>query len=125
VPAGLDELDAAIARWHQSGPASYSYISDMSCFCTAAAIRPMIVTVRNGQVTSVVDRRTGGARPLTYRESIDSMLARVRVELRDPAATVEVTYDPVQGYPRRFSVTRKNVEDADFSVMVDSVVAIP
>jgi hypothetical protein len=125
VPAGQDELDEAIARWHQAGLASYSYRSDMRCFCSADAIRPMNVTVQQGQVTSVVDRLTGVERPLAYGRSIDSVLARVRVELRDPTATVEVTYDPVLGYPRRFSVTRKNVEDADVTITLDSVVAIP
>ena len=84
----------------------------------------MTVTVRNGRVVSVVGSRTG-PRPARDEEAIDSLFQRMASDLGRPNTKVDVTYDSILGYPRRVSVTRTDVDDANYSVTLDSLHAIP
>ena len=94
------ELSAAKERWQRAGLTNYSFTSSVTCFCRDEYIVPMRVTVRHGQVTDVVDIRTGASRPLPYRQPVDSIFGLVRVEIRERPERLTVSYDRTLGFPR-------------------------
>src|SRR5215208_6749779 len=57
-PVGL-ELARARLRWAQAAPAAYQMTVSHGCFCPVEVMRPVIVTVRDGQVESRRYAETG------------------------------------------------------------------
>jgi hypothetical protein len=99
---GLDEADAAAyQRWQAAGLTDYRFSVDVQCFCPVA--KPVVVTVRDGQVTS--------ARPEPLEFWSDVVvpvpdLFQLVADTRDTADVVEVAYDAELGYPKTISVDR-------------------
>ena len=118
------ELGAAKERWQRAGLTNYSFISSVSCFCSREYVAPMRVTVRQGQVTDVVDIGTGASRPLTYRQPVESIFGLVQVEIRERPERLEVSYDRTLGFPRTLT-TGTPENDAGGRITIDSVRAIP
>ena len=117
-------LDKAWARWNSAGLRNYRFRSSVSCECLPEYVVPMRVTVRQGQVTEVVNAATGVSRPLTYRQPMDSIFALVRQEIRERPERLQVTYDPGLGFPRTLTYgTPEN--DGGGHITIDSVQAIP
>lgn len=117
-------LGAAKERWQKAGLTNYSFTSSVTCFCRDEYVVPMRVTVRHGQVTDVVDIRTGASRPLTYRQPVDSIFGLVRVEIRERPERLTVSYDRTLGFPRTLTYgTPEN--DGGGYITIDSVQAIP
>lgn len=99
------DLDRAEARWASTyGNASYTMVQQKSCFCivpTGAKI-----TVVNNVVTA--GETLQATRPLTVQEqqyfmTVPQIFAYIRETLALKDARVDVTYDPVSGYPRTLS----------------------
>ncbi|MBI3792459.1 MAG: hypothetical protein HY275_16480 [Gemmatimonadetes bacterium] len=122
-PGPLSFADA-MARWRATGPANYSYRSAVSCFCLSDFTNPVTITVRAGVVVAVEDRATGAARPTAGRTTIDSLFAVVATEIRDRPQRLQVTYDPVLGYPRSLTYGTPENDGGGF-IVADSLVAIP
>jgi hypothetical protein len=117
-------FDFALARWKAAGLSNYSFRSSVSCFCRDDYGAPMTVTVRDGEVVAVVDRVTGAARPLNYRQPIDSLFAMVAVEIRVRPERLRVTYDAARGFPRTLTYgTPEN--DGGGSIVADSLRELP
>lgn len=105
LAAQQSELDAARAAWTESGIASYEYGYHRFCECYGDSPPETLVTVAEGEVTSVRHRRPdstrevpAAARNLQYYwtvadlfDLIDSAIAR--------DATVRARFDPIRGYP--------------------------
>ena len=117
-------LDKAWARWNSAGLSNYRFRSSVSCFCLDQYTRPMRVTVRQGQVTEVVDIATGTARPLAYRQPVDSIFALIRTEIAERPERLQVTYDHSLGFPRRLTYGIRET-DGGGDITIDSVQAIP
>lgn len=93
------DLQQARSRWQRANLRSYSFNSGVICFCPREYTRTATVTVVNGVVSAVVDAATGESRPLDWRRSVDSLFAMVAVEVQQRPERLQVTYDPVLGYP--------------------------
>ena len=117
-------LDIARQRWRDARLTSYSFKSSLSCYCPIEYLGPHTVTVRNGQVTAIVDRRTGEQRPTSYRQPIDSLFAFIERKLRERPELLEVTYAPLYGYPRLLK-SGSLAADAGSTSEVDSLVILP
>ena len=116
--------DLAIARtkWNQNGPSSYTMKIFKSCECLEVMSGPVIVTVKNGVVTSRTYQRTGQAVPSNYAasfpgvEGLFDMIAQIKGE--DPYK-LDVRYDPALGYPLGISVDyNKQMVDDEISTAV-------
>lgn len=103
MSAGTVDLQEAQSRWQRANVRSYSFNSSIICFCMREYTRTAAVTVVNGVVTAVVDAATGESRPLNWRQSVDSLFAMVAVEVQQRPERLQVTYDPVLGYPTRLT----------------------
>lgn len=104
LPGAVD-LAAARAVWVRQHLTDYEYTLRRLCFC--GETRPMRVTVRNGQVTSVVPE--GEITPLPATEaqwypSIDGLFDIIAAAIALPAASVRTEYDAVRGFPRSASI---------------------
>ena len=117
-------LSGAEARWKKAKLTNYSFISAVSCFCLEDYARPLRVTVRQGRVTAVFDVRTGAARPVSYRQPMDSIFAMVRLEIVERPERLNVSYDEALGFPRTLTYgTPEN--DGGGTITIDSVLTIP
>jgi hypothetical protein len=96
------ELARAKLRWAQTAPSAYQLTIGLGCFCPVEMVRPVIVTVRNGQVESRryaetgvdVDPRLAEAFP-----TVDGLFAVIEGAIARHAERVEVAYDLTRGFP--------------------------
>jgi hypothetical protein len=99
---GPSTLIEAKQRWAQTAPAAYQITVSRACFCAVDVNRPVIVTVRDGQVESRryadngadVDPRIASAYP-----TVDELFAIIESAIARQAAQVDVTYDAARGFP--------------------------
>lgn len=117
-------LGAAQARWKSAGLASYRFVSHASCECLIQYAGPLLVTVRQGRVTEVVDVATGAARPVAYRQPVDSIFALIRTEIAERPEQLQVTYDHSLGFPRML-VYGNRERDGGGDITMDNVQVIP
>ena len=117
-------IAAAEARWRAGGLKHYSFNSTVACYCIEGYSAPKRVTVRNGLVTSVVDRSTGASHPVAWRQPIDSLFVLARREAISLPSLLEVTFDSRLGYPRRLSYGQQAI-DAGGVITIDSLRADP
>ncbi|NUO94194.1 MAG: hypothetical protein HOQ17_05265 [Gemmatimonadaceae bacterium] len=104
VTSSRQRLDLASAkqRWARFAPASYQITVGRSCFCTPETTRPVIVTVRNGQVESRRYEGTGADVPSQFAPaypSVDGLFGVIDHAVAEHAATVDVLYDGARGFP--------------------------
>ena len=96
------DLAAAKRRWAQAGPASYQITVGRSCFCTPETTRPVIVTVRNGQVESRRYEDTGADVPTQLAAAypaVDGLFDVIDEAIAEHDAMVDVLYDATRGFP--------------------------
>ncbi len=124
VGPGALRLAEAQRRWKDAGLQVYSFKSTVSCECLPSYVGPLLVTVRQGTVTAVVDVASGTTRPLSYRVPIDSLFGLTRAELLARPALLSVTYDGKLGFPSRIVYGDRAV-DGGAVVTISDVAAIP
>ncbi len=118
------DLQSAQKKWSDARLVNYSFNSTVLCFCLPEFTGTKRVTVRNGQVTAIVDVGTGASEPLTWRQPVDSIFKQVAEEIRQRPERLQVTYDDKLGYPRTLTYgTPEN--DGGGYITVDSVRPIP
>ena len=121
---GKTELDANRQKWEAQQFARYDFTLEMFCFC---AIRgPIRVSVANGAVVSAVEVATGNRVEPTWVPSIESLFDFVERGIADHALVLEVTYDPVMGYPRKIVYDRaRNIADEEVTYQAADVARTP
>ena len=103
-PTGLTPtaLSAAKRRWALTAPAAYQVTISHGCFCVPDVNRPVIVTVRDGQVQSRryvdtgvdVDPRLASAFP-----AINELFGIIDDAIARHSERVDVTFDAARGFP--------------------------
>jgi Family of unknown function (DUF6174) len=117
------DLARAEQKWQKAGLTNYSFESGVSCYCPLIYVGPHVVTVRSGVVTSITNKATGEAVPLTYRFPMDSVFAFVRREQATRPQNLTVTFDAQLGFPRSIKYgTPEN--DAGGFITIDNVRAM-
>ena len=100
------ELTRNRQRWASSATQDYEYEFRRLCFCPPEATEQVRIVVRQNAIVSVV--RTRDAQPASTAFAvwprIDDLFADVQLRLEQRTERVDVTYDPVFGYPRSIVV---------------------
>jgi hypothetical protein len=96
------DLFAARRRWVEFGAASYQITVGRSCFCTVETTRPVIITVRNGQVESRRYEDTGldvPAQIASAYPTVDGLFDIIDAAIAAHDERVDVLYDAGRGFP--------------------------
>ncbi|MEO5815353.1 MAG: DUF6174 domain-containing protein [Gemmatimonadaceae bacterium] len=98
------ESDFARARllWTSERPAAYDYTLRLSCFCGSEVTRAVVVVVRGNAVESRKYADNGDAVSATFNSTfptVDGMFNVIASAIDNHSARVDVSYDPILGYP--------------------------
>lgn len=106
APSGLsdlqDDLTNARTLWRSTGPASYSYRYQMTCFCPREATREVVITVRNGAVAGAVyadDGEPVDPQFIEHFRTVDALFDILQETINSDPYEMNVSYDPGYGYP--------------------------
>jgi len=123
---GVDARNLSRSRhlWDASGFTSYNYVVSNDCFCVLGGV-PVEVSVRNGQVVSVVYVSTGA--PLapdlaSLYHDVDGLFDLIDDAIQQRAHRVDAVYDSQYGYPSNVFIDyRANTADEEFGFRVSSL----
>ena len=121
-----NELDANYDKWLAHRPRSYQYRLTQLCFCAPAETRPYLVRVSDEQVVETKDAETGVAPPKNYASrSVIDLFAVIRYAISRNPDHIEVTYDPVIGYPAKIKVDyEERAADDELEVRAEGLVGL-
>ena len=113
----LNQLRAGEAKWAGRSFANYSYETIHQCFCGPPLTEWVRVEVVGDHVARVVVLGTGEVVQddfLDWWPTIAELFDRIRAAREyDYLEDIEVSFDPVLGYPTRFATRyQSNVQDA-------------
>jgi hypothetical protein len=100
------ELARNRQRWASSNTHDYEFEFRRSCFCPPEATEQVRIVVRGDAIVSVVRTRDGqpASTAFTVWPRVDELFADVQQLLEQQAARLDVSYDPIFGYPRSIVV---------------------
>ena len=93
-------------RWEAYAIEDYSLLQSRTCFCVDGG-KQVLVTVRSGNISSVVDPADGSILAADRRGAfmtIPGLFALVKSIDTTKVASLQVSYDPRYGYPLRVFV---------------------
>lgn len=107
-----DKLTAARTLWDSKNVSSYTYILELQCFCAPATqLSPVLVTVKNGAVTSLqywdedpADRTPAPASIFGPYDTVEELFAFVADAIDRDAEVLQVGYDADYGFPNVVNV---------------------
>lgn len=93
------DTPAAQAMWEANRPAAYAYDLEITCFCIHRG--QYVVEVRNGEITSVLDKASGAPAAESRVEWIVTVdrLFEVMRQASSAGTPVRAQYDARLGYP--------------------------
>lgn len=99
APPSLDlrEVTDARARWQRAAVTDYQYVVTVHCECSEDERGPFLITVREGEVVSAA-RTTDGRNAPDHAVTIDGVFDVIELSIAENV-DVDVTYDPILGYP--------------------------
>ncbi|MGB3543075.1 DUF6174 domain-containing protein, partial [Rubrivirga sp.] len=98
-----EALEDAVQRWEDAEIESYTMTLQRVCFCMVPDFTgPYDVTVRDGEVTSVV--LEGESVDLDRAETVDGLFELLSNAYSSRAESVEVEFDPAYGFPANLSI---------------------
>jgi len=116
-------LDRARQQWRNTAPDAYRLTIQRTCFCGLVQ-GPVEVIVRDRVVQSRRDLATGlplDARIADAYPTVDGLFELIDDAITRGADQVELTFDPMRGYPRRISLDyRTDVADDELIVTVET-----
>jgi hypothetical protein len=113
------ELARARERWVRTAPAAYRLTIQQACFCDLVH-GPVEVVVRDGVVQSrrdVATDRLLDAQMADAYPAVEGLFELIDRAITQGAVRVEVTFDPVRGYPRQIILDHR-ADMADDEVVV-------
>ncbi len=119
------EFDVARSTWRLARPGDYTYRYQLSCFCPQELTRPVIISVRNARVDSVLYADGSGAvdpQYLSHFRTIDQLFDFMQEALNSSPAEMAASYDPTYGYPTSATIDYDaNMADEEFRFIADSL----
>jgi len=120
------DLAAARRRWNAQGITSYSVTSAQTCFCPSEITAPMHVSVIGGDaIGSATYVDGGGAVPaavLSTLFTVERAFAKVQDAIDRDADILEVTFDPILGYPTRVKIDyERRAADDEFELTLSGL----
>jgi hypothetical protein len=101
------KLAEARTLWDRKDVASYSYLLELQCFCAPASqLEPVVVTVRNGAVTSVKyeDGTSAPGAVFGAYDTVEELFDMIEDAIDRDADMLQVGYDAVYGFPNVINV---------------------
>jgi hypothetical protein len=114
---------AALARWAEHGPSSYSVKVGVWCECLGGG--QVLVTVRDGIVESRHYTSDGTVVPPTDADgfpSVEGLFERVESAQRE-GTLFRVSYDPTLGYPTRIVINYSQAVDDEVIYEAEDLLA--
>lgn len=107
-----NKLNEARTLWNGKDVDSYSYVLELQCFCAPASeLRPVVVTVQNGVVQSVLydsenpaQRTPAPASVFGPYDTVEELFAFVEDAIERDADLLQVGYDAEYGFPNVVNV---------------------
>lgn len=100
-------LEQSQQKWAEQGIDSYGYQLQISCFCPPDVTQPVIVTVRGGATTSIINAVNStpveNGRFEKY-STVDKLFDIISTAIENNAAEISVSYDEKFGYPTRIYI---------------------
>lgn len=127
-PDDTAALRQGMLRWSARAPSSYEIVLRRTgCECTPEMLAPVRVTVRAGDVQSVIDVETG--EPVTtepyHAMTVEQLFAVVSNALDQNAYSVTVEYDDDWGYPRDIYIDYDSeMVDDELSITAQDLVPV-
>jgi len=107
---------AALARWRAQGPASYTFVSETSCFCPD--LGPVRVVVEHGRVTRASSLKAG-LLDLDRGQTMTEVLTQILTQARRGNDVFQAEYGPRLGQLQRLVVDEhQEVSDGDYGISV-------
>jgi uncharacterized protein DUF6174 len=124
-PSAKSRLDENRDKWRaQTGsgfyPSTYTFTLNQICFC--AINGPVRVVVSNASAVTATQISTGQALDTRFVLTIEALFDFIERGIANHSAVLEVTYDPVRGYPVRIvSDGSRNAVDDEVTYEVSDV----
>lgn len=102
-----DALERSRDRWGNELAHIYRYTLEMSCFCPAGAVGPVVIEVTNGEITSLVSVREDVDVPESewpMFQTVEEMFELIDAAIVERADRFEVRYHATLGHPTRISL---------------------
>ena len=104
-PEIISAYEANIEKWENASILDYSFVFQVSCYCTLEYTSPKSVSVRDGNIVTVND--------LAYSEeihmgilSINDLFKEIEKASNQNIAVLETTYDSFYGFPTKLYIDR-------------------
>ncbi len=101
----ISSLEANKEKWENASILDYSFVFQVSCYCTVEYTSPKAVSVRDGNIVTVND--------LAYSEeihrgifSINDLFKEIEKASNQKVAVLETTYDSFYGFPAKLYIDR-------------------
>ncbi len=98
-PPTVKELNQRLVAWEAGLLQDYRIVYQEIGSASREQSAPVIITVRNGSVASVVYRSNGQPAPLRSYPNVEQLFAVVEAALSGDYKVVQVAFDPELGYP--------------------------
>jgi hypothetical protein len=127
-PGETGAFQRGTLRWAARAPASYQIVLQRSsCECLPEWLIPVRVTVRDHEVQSVIDVRTGDpvTTELYHAMTVEQLFAVIASAQDQNAYRVNVEYDQHWGYPRDIYIDydREMVDD-ELSITAQDLIPV-
>jgi hypothetical protein len=118
-------LELQEARWASQNISAYRLMYQRDCFCGSLFTAPVVVEVRGGNIATAQYAESDEPIPLDMQQhlpTVESLFAIIRDAIDRDSDMIDVTYDPVRGYPRKIAIDyRFNTADDEVTHRVSSL----
>ncbi len=104
-PEIISSYEANKEKWENASILDYSFVLQISCYCTEEYTSPKTVSVRDGSIVTVND--------LAYSEemhwgifSINDLFKEIEKASKQNVAVLETTFDSFYGFPTKLYIDR-------------------
>jgi hypothetical protein len=101
------ELEHAWRNWQARGSLNYSYVQKRLCYCSAAFLEPVRVTVQDGVVTGRTYLGTNTQVALQHAATwgtIIDLFEMIENAIAEDVSSLLVSYHPTLGFPTHISI---------------------
>ena len=119
-PEIISSYEANKEKWENASILDYSFIFQVSCYCTEEYTTPKTVSVRDGNIVTV--------NHLAYNEemhwgifSINDLFKEIEKASNQNVAVLETTYDSFYGFPTTLYIDRdKRIADEEMGYSISN-----
>ena len=116
------ELNNNLSKWASKSVTDYQYTFRWSCFCTEDFVKPVIISVRNGMINTVVYVDSGNSVDESHfgrYRTVEELFDFIQDAIDEKAYEISVSYDPELGYPTSASIDySKGIIDEEMAFTV-------